>query len=801
MGIMYLRRQEQGKDVDGAQAPPLPRQPLPTSSCGLKTSNETREQIEVGSIYEIDHEKLPPRTPIQLRSIRVAMVSEKTESNVSVRFPSFQSLQSYFKNGIREMYPELDEKFVMGTKLAEKMLNRKVPSQEFAEKKHSQEFWVVISTSSFRGLGDVVSKKAGNLFSELKGNGMVGWGVRRQVKFIGRHRESNPQSSSSFVREGDEEMDEGDEEEEEKIKEEEEEDEEEEDEEDEESLTEETKLTAQRKRRYSSRLVQIAKKAKRETQRNVNTKTKAKAKAKAKNHCKQIFALKNPQDRYKIAEKNLMEVMKAKGAVYGNPILRPELRAEARKRIGDTGLLDHLLKHMAGKVAPGGGERFRRRHNAEGAMEYWLESADLVDIRKEAGVQDPYWTPQPGWKLGDCPTQDPVCAKGLKQLKEETSILKRVMAEEMVSKKQVEEELTKLRKEVELLSQKRNEESQAIVVSNPSDISQKLDLDTSIVPLNSDLDSSLVKLEEISKLKSKMDQETRSGSALMGSTDCCAEKDKKQGEEERAAQAVEKKEVESDQLKAKATAREAENTAAAAKEKAAKIQRLKSGFRICKPQGTFLWPNNNSSNGNNRPLSSQVVVQVEDLMVVPTPPSVSSSTASAPPQLPYYHHYLHHGHPASPVKPLAERRAVTVTVSAVGDHSNFSTTTTTTTTTTTNKKSKTHINLNDLPINPGGDGFCGTPGSSSKTVNTTAEVPRVLPSAVKGDMSPSEVVGRGDSGGKAPKSCNTMSYNEQQHGGCSSSSAPSATSCSPKGVGNWLALATPTPAQKDSNRG
>ncbi|CAJ2657820.1 unnamed protein product [Trifolium pratense] len=37
---------------------------------------------------------------------------------------------------------------------------------------------------------------------------------------------------------------------------------------------------------------------------------------------------------------------------------------------------------MAGKVAPGGVERFRRRHNAEGLMEYWLESADLVDIRR-----------------------------------------------------------------------------------------------------------------------------------------------------------------------------------------------------------------------------------------------------------------------------------------------------------------------------------------------------------------------------------------------------------------------------------
>ena len=97
----------------------------------------------------------------------------------------------------------------------------------------------------------------------------------------------------------------------------------------------------------------------------------------------------------------MLKVMKEKGAVYGNPILRAELRSEARKHIGDTGLLDHLLKHMAGKVAPGGSERFRRRHNPEGAMEYWLESADLVDIRRQAGVQDPYWTPPPGWNIGD----------------------------------------------------------------------------------------------------------------------------------------------------------------------------------------------------------------------------------------------------------------------------------------------------------------------------------------------------------------------------------------------------------------
>ena len=121
----------------------------------------------------------------------------------------------------------------------------------------------------------------------------------------------------------------------------------------------------------------------------------------------------------------MLKIMKEKGAVFGNPILRPVLRAETRKLIGDTGLLDHLLKHMAGKVAPGGEERFMRRHNADGAMEYWLESADLMDIRKEAGMQDPYWTPPPGWKLGDNPTQDPVCARELKELREEIAKLKK----------------------------------------------------------------------------------------------------------------------------------------------------------------------------------------------------------------------------------------------------------------------------------------------------------------------------------------------------------------------------------------
>jgi len=42
------------------------------------------------------------------------------------------------------------------------------------------------------------------------------------------------------------------------------------------------------------------------------------------------------------------------------------------------------------------GERFRRRHNAEGAMEYWLEDASLMEIRKAAGIEDPSWLPPQG---------------------------------------------------------------------------------------------------------------------------------------------------------------------------------------------------------------------------------------------------------------------------------------------------------------------------------------------------------------------------------------------------------------------
>ncbi|KAK8710977.1 hypothetical protein V6N13_146284 [Hibiscus sabdariffa] len=134
-------------------------------------------------------------------------------------------------------------------------------------------------------------------------------------------------------------------------------------------------------------------------------------------------------ERYNLAEENMLEIMKAEEAVYDNPISRPALRTAARKLIGDTGLLDHLLKHIDGKVAPGGTDRFRRCYNTSGVMEYWLESADLANKRKEAGVFS-FWQKPDG-----APYRASASDMELKLLKEEMAKMKRDM-QELVSKQQ-----------------------------------------------------------------------------------------------------------------------------------------------------------------------------------------------------------------------------------------------------------------------------------------------------------------------------------------------------------------------------
>ncbi|KZV46605.1 protein DYAD-like [Dorcoceras hygrometricum] len=189
----------------------------------------------------------------------------------------------------------------------------------------------------------------------------------------------------------------------------------------------------------------------------------------------------------------------------------------------------------------------------------------------------------------------------------------------------------------------------------------------------------------------------------------------------------------------------------AADQKAAKIQRLKSGFRICKPQGTFLWPNmvNNYSSPCSNMLSPQ-----PDQVLVPTPPSVSSSTASAPPQLPY-HHLLH---PSPPVKPLAERGAVAVSLPPKGTNIEDVVANTISTTTV--------INLRNVPSSP--------PTHDLPLVSSGANI-KIWESCLYGTG-------------------NAVGYVQQQQNVCCSSSASSLAS----EVGNWLALSAPRSGSDES---
>ncbi|OMO98200.1 hypothetical protein COLO4_14079 [Corchorus olitorius] len=593
--------------------------------------------IKVGSYYEIDHSKLPPKIPDQLKLVRVIMVpnsidlhykethlffcftielrfnhgfvfagfqvSKKFKGSVSLRYPSVFSLRAHFSERNRrkpdtKMLPSFDEQYALLSELAGDILYRRIPPHEIALHRNEWSFWVIVTSSCDQETGQNSSPlfpilcpsrpivanyvnmvpKNGLCWYELKSKEMVRWGRRKQSQQITLYSPSKKKGG------------------------------------------------------------------------------------------------KNPIDRwsfhrYHLAEENMLKIMKEKGAVFGNPILRPALRAEARKLIGDTGLLDHLLKHMAGKLAPGGEERFMRRHNSDGAMEYWLESAGLMEIRKEAGVEDPYWTPPPGWKLGDNPNLDPVCAKELKELREEVDKLKRCMLEitekpeedipllttpsSSVSSQYLVSDLLALKGNyVDLMNKKSKIEKQLMLIAK------------SLCALEEETGKLECTVEDLNKPESA---ETRA--LILGSATPPLGTEKEMEKTNKAALVISDKEEKDGKAEEKTPRlpRTKTKAVAATEDKAAKIERLKSGFRICKPQGTFLWPNMNKPH-------SQALVPIDDLFKTPTPPSVGSSTTTAPLLLPS-------PQPTNTtVKPLAERRSTLPQVA-------------------TNSTS-TVINLNEVPGNP-----------------------------------------------------------------------------------------------------
>ncbi|KAL5744242.1 hypothetical protein ACOSQ2_027358 [Xanthoceras sorbifolium] len=716
--MLYLKRQQKSPDEAAAKSPCLARQVLPTTTSPQIIDGA---HIKVYSYYVIDHSKLPSIAPEQLNSIRVVMVNEKCKNRVGVRFPSMCSLRVYFaggdcrKPGTKTM-PSLDEKYVMEPDVAEEILYRRIPSHEIGENKNSWSFWVVCSDL-------MVVPKMGLCWSALKGGaGMLKWGKKRKVRFLGGYEEEkiNEQTPLEYVRGekvGQEEIENSDEEE--YVK------------------TDQLSREALKKNRKRKFLV------------NANFE-------KPKQEKKKMKLIKSSsgrwsKERYKLAEVNMLKILKEKGAVFGRPIMRPALRTEARKLIGDTGLLDHLLKHMAGKVAPGGQERFRRRHNADGAMEYWLESADLVNIRKEAGVQDPYWTPPPGWSPGDNPTQDPVCARELKQLKEE---------------------IAKMSRDIQDLLSKKQEDDMAIVTTPTSCItSQTFEHDSFLLPLKeiyTDLVNKKAKIEEqlmkISHSLSGMEQEMEKLNSLEEankpesaskqplpiesttpappSSGTVKETNEVEQKKKETVISLDDKQ-ENDKTGAKTT-----KPKATVEGKAEKIERLKSGFRICKPQGTFLWPNMVMYP------PATTVVPLDDLLVVSTPPSVSSSTTSTS-------HLLSplpqcEPLPTPPVKPFAQQLPPNSTQPS-------------TKSITKPSDPALLINLNELPTNQ------NEPKNSAVPCLITSKKEDAVDQC--GEIERQKII----------REC------EQKYRGGSSSSA-SSSSCLSTGAGIWLALATPNSA-------
>ncbi|ONK69183.1 uncharacterized protein A4U43_C05F20200 [Asparagus officinalis] len=553
------------KDSKELRRSALSRQPL-CSAPAQPPPCSNDDELEIGAFYEIDHQKLPPKSPIHLKAVRIVKVGETSKLDVTVAFPSTYSLRNYFSfiavNPASDQIPELDEMFVMSTNHAGKILRRKVPASQMEEDKHLQSFWLVSPFALPKNAAPrveeesserkIAPKSFGELQSALRDSGNLEWGIRRRVRYIGRYQ-SQVQPPSPKREDSDDKNETMEE-----VK----------------TVMFTRKRARDQARKKNKKKIQTEKPIERKDPRKKRKKPKYENREKTKREAK-VSTRTRPskerwsKERYESAELKLLDIMRAKGALLGNPIMRQALRDEARKHIGDTGLLDHLLKHMAGKVVNDRSERFRRRHNADGAMEYWLEPADLDEVRKKAGVLDPYWLPPPGWKPGDacgsgacsCGSE---CQKEISELREEISVIKRDM-DELIAVKQLEEE---------------GKDEQQSKAASCDILQENYD---NLLEKNKKLEGELAGL--ISTLKGVKEE-----MQLLRQ-----EKAKKEEEEE-------KKKATEAQMNSAEDANggisSCGNNGSEGKKKGV-IRR--SGFRICKPQGTFLWPNmapdnNNSSN-------------------------------------------------------------------------------------------------------------------------------------------------------------------------------------------------------------
>ncbi|CAN8302276.1 unnamed protein product [Cochlearia groenlandica] len=617
---MYAKRNPI-RDISAARNSPPP----PPSSVNVAVAH-----VRVGSYYEIDSSILPQRSPEQLKSIRVVMVSKITASDVSIRYPSMYSLRSHFdfagmkkmnrskpeKRSFGGLLPVFDESRVLASELAGDLLYRRIAPHEVSTNRFSWRFWVsapprdgMVSLPSYNTRLRRVASPEGKCLPELRSRGMIKWGKRMHVQYQSRHKEGEDISKEEDDHEAEKDT-------KERI-----------------DGTRKRKLIESRNERVSQRAKALDEK--KETQIVVYERKQDKK-----------FIDRWSVDRYKLAERNMLKVMKEKNAVFGNSILRSELRSEARKLIGDTGLLDHLLKHMAGKVAPGGIDRFRRKHNADGAMEYWLESSDLIHIREEAGVQDPYWTPPPGWKLGDSPSQDPVCAGKIREINEKLAIFKREL-EKLASKKKEEEKLASKNKEEELpISATPN----SCVTSQNTDtlMTPTKEIYADLLKKKNGIEEQLViivetlrKMEEDMGWLKRTVNENCPEKTDKTETPLLIEDSPKTNTPQEEQVNKENQTTESPPQKGKKDERQ---------EQRSPLSLIsKTGFRICKPVGSFSWPT----------LPALVVATHEN-------DACDSAIASSPSHKTTYTSPA--SSPAYPVKPFAAKRPLVLPFPFTIDH-------------------------------------------------------------------------------------------------------------------------------------
>ncbi|KAL5218512.1 hypothetical protein ABZP36_019196 [Zizania latifolia] len=575
---------------------PLSRQSL--------SSSATRTYHTRG-FYEIDHEKLPPKSPIHLKSIRVVKVSDYTNLDVTVSFPSLLALRSFFSSFPRPRTgPELDERFVMSSNHAARILRRRVAEEELAgEVMHQDSFWLVKPclydfTASLHPASPrhtlspspsppVAAPAASScLLTTLKCDGS-GWGARRRVRYIGRHHDASKEASAASLDGYDTEV----------------------------SVQEQQQRRAQEDNKSTSNG-----KRKREEAESSKDKSRHKRKKKAKTYKspkkvekKRVVEAKDGDprrgkdrwsaERYAAAERSLLDIMRSRSARFGAPVMRQALREEARKHIGDTGLLDHLLKHMAGRVPEGSADRFRRRHNADGAMEYWLEPAELAEVRRQAGVSDPYWVPPPGWKPGDdvsSVASDLLVKKKVEELAEEVDGVKRHV-------EQLSSDLVQLGKETKYEAERsyssRKEKYQNLIKANEKLEKQVLsmkDMYENLAQKRGKLKKEVLSLKDQYKLVVEKNDKLEEQMASLSSSFLSLKEQlllQKNGdnlnmERESVEVAVCKQEgiAPSKPLYVDGGGQVSQQADTTVVQVGEKRTARKSSFRICKPQGTFLWP-------------------------------------------------------------------------------------------------------------------------------------------------------------------------------------------------------------------